>query len=152
MSEGMNELEAALRQFQPSPMNSGRLLVEMGRASATGSARIWQAVSAFASTVAVVFAVLLFLQPEPATRVEVVHVPAAVPSVAEPEAPSEWIETDEVPLSVWMYRQQQQRFAQPAGVADVGDEPARPSQPMRAGDLMVRPGRWTEFTSTGVWQ
>jgi hypothetical protein len=150
MSEGLNELEAALRKLQPAPVVQGPMLVEMGRASAVRSARKWRWVSASSSTVAMALAAILVMRPEPATRVQFVNVPSVVPVEEIRETSSEPIEPMESPLPAWRFRQFQVRVPLEPVSAEGDDEPFVEPRPVRAGDVMRDPSLWSSFTNSGV--
>ena len=150
MPEGLNELEAALRQLQPAPMVQGPMLFEMGRASAARSVRTWRSVSASAAIVAVGLAAILVLRPEPETLIRIVHVPAIAPVQEIRETSSEPIEPMESPLSAWRLRQYQVRIPLEPISAEGDDEPLVEPRSVRAGDVMRDPSLWSSFTNSGV--
>ncbi len=148
MSAGMNELENALRQFQPPPFDGEPILAEIGRVKAARAVRPWKWATVLASTTAAALAGILFMRPAPVTEVRVVYLPAAKPAEVVRETSDEPIEPMEPPLSEWQRRRIEIRV--PMQVVFDDDEPIPPPRSIRAGDLMRDPQLRASMTERGI--
>lgn len=149
MSARMNEIEAALLRLQPAPVNQGPMLIEMGRATATRSARTWRWVSALTTTVAAALALVIAMRPDAATRIQFVRVPVSAPADVVRESSPEPNQPRELPLSAWRWRQHQVHIdLEPISDEDDGDSVA--PRPLRAGDAVQNTSEWRVFTNSGV--
>lgn len=152
MSEGLNELETALRQLQPTPLVQGRMLIDIGRAAGARSIRRWQGATLMASLSALALAVLQLSLPGPTTVVQIVYLPSVKSPGDRPGTIAEAIDDAEVgdaPHSRWRPWTLEARQRLEPVSSDATNEPAIEPAPLRAGDVYNDASLVTTFTKSG---
>ena len=157
MSEGLNDLEDALRRLQPATTATGPMLFAMGRASALRSARIWRGGSLVGVVSTIALGGMLLRRPEPEVRIVAVPVPVireAKPASEPVESsdPGDATVSTDSPIPEWRLQHQHvglrsEPLSDPADAASPRrlDKP----EPLRAGDFLKGPLVWSTISTVG---
>jgi hypothetical protein len=160
MSEGLNDLERALRQLQPATTVTGPMLFAMGRASALRSVRIWRGATLASALAAIGLGGMLLCRPEAEVRIVTVPVPALRETTppsdpvesGDPSDPSDRTASMDTPIPEWRLQHQHvglrsEPLSDPADAA----APRRldKAEPLRVGDFLKGPLVWLSISTMG---